>query len=131
MIQHEDKLLESYSFNLSIFYLFVNRLAEFNTVYNHLTSTDNFNPPDYFLFRLMVHKQYALVYEIFENYPEVMEEHRPLYYVTLKFLKDREKEQLKTPPELEESIRDIYQSLMKEQEFYHGVNNKKLKNKTR
>ena len=131
LIQHEDKLLESYSFNLSIFYLFVNRLAEFNTVYNHLTSTDNFNPPDYFLFRLMVHKQYALVYEIFENYPEVMEEHRPLYYVTLKFLKDREKEQLKTPPELEESIRDIYQSLMKEQEFYHGVNNKKLKNKTR
>ena len=112
-------------------YLFLKDLTKFNLILNSIPIDNYCALPGEFLYKLLVHKQYALVYEIFENYPIVMEEHRPLYYVALKFLKDKEKEQLKTPPEFEESIRDIYQSLMKEQEFYYGDDNKKIKNKTK
>lgn len=73
--------------------------------------------------QLLIHKQKHYIIEQFETGPyskQLKSSVLPLYYVALTLRNDLDPKLLKMPPELEESVQDILNSIEASQEFYYG-----------
>ncbi len=73
-------------------------------------------------FAFLVHKQYNYVWSWFNNREfgdKLREMVKPLYYLTAEFIKGQEEEALRPGPEIEESIKEIREELVKQQAFYY------------
>jgi TPR repeat protein len=83
-----------------------------------------------FIIDLLVHYQKNLVWQCFtveptcQNLKEIV---RPLYYVTARFInnEDTKEELLALAPELKETVDQIYDAIIKRQEFYYGKERKR------
>jgi len=70
--------------------------------------------------RFLVHKQYNWVYKYFITQADMIEAYKPLYYVTLHLLGDKEQEILRMPPEIQENVENILAKVTRLQEFYES-----------
>lgn len=67
---------------------------------------------------ILIHYQYQLINNYFLLNEEAKESYKPLYFVTLALL--NEKDTLRMPPEIEENVNDILKYIKENQEFYYG-----------
>ena len=71
----------------------------------------------YFI-NLLAKKQYHLTYKLFEESPQLKEQYKPIYYTIMIYLKDEyPKEYLKMGSELEETVKEIEEKILKVREF--------------
>ena len=67
-----------------------------------------------YLILLLAKKQYHSAYKLFQEFPQLREQFKPIYYVVMRQLKDEyPKEYLKMGSELEETVLEIEQEILK------------------
>jgi nucleoside-triphosphatase THEP1 len=107
--------------NFMIFLLYLGEIAEFNILYNQFSkSGNNLIFTSNFLINLLIHQQSQLVLTYFKKNEKAMEEYKPLWYVVLSLIKDKDLN--KMPPELNEIVNDILSFIKIEQsKFYPPI----------
>ena len=110
----------------SIVFLWAGKMKEFEETANELipeiVQKEKTNDLMVLLFAFLVHKQYNFAWSWFNNLEfgdKLREMVKPLYYLTAEFIKGQEEEGLRPGPEIEESIKEIREELIKQQAFYY------------
>jgi TPR repeat protein len=104
----------------SIIYLYLGEMDKFKEMSDlYLNQLDNI-VSEYFILNLLLHKQSNWVFNYFQTNQAAKEQYRPLYYATLILKADQEQELLRMPPELNENVTDIVNSIKEKQEYYYG-----------
>ena len=75
---------------------------------------------DYFIL-LLAKQQAEAAYQLFEEFPDLKDQIKPIYYATLSLLKEQyPKEYLKMGDELQETVDEILQQVKIKAETYNG-----------
>ncbi|MBK8622697.1 MAG: tetratricopeptide repeat protein [Saprospiraceae bacterium] len=103
----------------SIIFLYIGDMMRFKSL------SDKFMKGEKTISRLvlemfLVHKQYNWVYKYFNAKADMIEAYKPMYYVTLHLLEDKEQEILRMPPEIQENVENILTKVKRLQEFYES-----------
>jgi DNA polymerase III delta prime subunit len=72
---------------------------------------------DYFIL-ILAKKQYHSVYKLFEEFPQLKDQFKPIYYVIMRHLKEEyPKEYLKMGSELDETVKEIEEEILRVREL--------------
>ena len=123
-----EKMMESTTFDLikQQIYLWNGKFEAFTSHHQALIER-LLNVPDnrlaYYLEELLIHNQYNLVKDLFENHSEKTKARNlalPFYYATLNFIDSNHSNLLKMPPEIGENVNDIIEKINHRKKIYYS-----------
>ncbi|MEM9921116.1 MAG: tetratricopeptide repeat protein, partial [Bacteroidota bacterium] len=109
-------ILNLWAGNLAVFH------KQQETLLQKITA-DNIENLNWYIGNLLIHKQYHLTLQVFEESDKrlaMKEKLKPVWYAALQLADTQDKRLLQMPPEIAENMNDILQEIHERQEVYYG-----------